>query len=122
MRIAVRINDHVAGGQLQRRLALDAYPTIAAGDDVITNEMLGAGKHRAHNRLARWRFRYPRLRRLNVEEDGAGKANRLQHIRQRIHLLLHGRSSMNAGRTIIRVPAIDRYTLCHLSMERFYSD
>ena len=80
--------------------------------------MVGAREDRADDRSARWRFGHPRVRGVDVEEDGAGQAHGPQHIRQRIHqappptVLEHrpwgsqgeysGRSATSPGRAVIR--------------------
>ena len=64
---------------------ISAAPAAASRDHVIGDEMLGCRERLADDRSARRRFGHPRLRGVDVEEDGAGQAHRPQHIRQRIH-------------------------------------
>ena len=91
--------------------------------------MLGAREDRADDRSSRRRFGHPRLRRMDVEEDGAGQAHRPQHIRQRIHQHLRRRSARDPddrqesadGRSF-SAAATARYTRRRSKPERSYKE
>jgi hypothetical protein len=68
MRIAVREHDDVAGQQLDRRLADQTAPAGAPSDHVIRHQVIGMREHAVNDRLSWRRFRYPRRRRVDVEE------------------------------------------------------
>ena len=85
VRIALRKDDDVACGEVNRPFAGKLAPALAVGHHVKRNQVFCVLEDLADDRVAWWRCRHPRVRRADVEENGAGQPHRPQHIRQGIH-------------------------------------
>ena len=70
--------------RLEPRFSNQRYPARAAGDDMVFDCMLGAGRDLIGNLRRRWRFRDPWRLGRHVEEDGPGQMDGGEDVRQRV--------------------------------------
>ena len=84
MLIALGEDDHLTGFDSDRLFADEVGEATALGDHVVGDQMSGARQDLGQDLVARRLLGDPRGLGCDIEEGGAGKPDRLQHIGKRI--------------------------------------
>ena len=84
-RLALRKDDHVTGEHFDLRFTNDAGETSTLRENVVRDEVLGAGQDAWGKLVRSHRFNAPWLRRLHGIEVGGVEANNTKEIRECVH-------------------------------------
>src|SRR5215467_10612972 len=92
MRVAMRDDRYVPFLQFDRfesGTADERYPARTAGDDMILDRVLGAGRYLVSDLRSRWRFRNPWRFGGDVKKDRSGKTHGGEDIGQCVRAHRH---------------------------------
>ena len=82
--VAVRHDEDVAWCERQGRVSRGLAPARTGAHDVIRHDVLGLRQEHRREHVRRRGLGHPRREGVHQEEEGAGEAHRLQHIRERV--------------------------------------